>query len=39
MPIQTDGLRHLALRVTDLARAKHFYAETLGFPVVADRGK
>ncbi len=36
MPIQTDGLSHLALRVTDLARAKRFYAETLGFPIVQE---
>jgi len=38
MPIQTNGLSHLALRVTDLARAKRFYAETLGFPVVLEQG-
>ena len=38
MPIQTTGLSHLALRVTDLARAKRFYAETLGFPVVLEQG-
>ncbi len=36
MPIQTTGLSHLALRVTDLARAKRFYSETLGFPVVRE---
>ncbi len=38
MPIQTTGLSHLALRVTDLARAKRFYTETLGFPVVLEQG-
>ena len=38
MPIQTNGLSHLALRVTDLARVKRFYAETLGFPVVLEQG-
>jgi len=38
MPIQITGLSHLALRVTDLARAKRFYAETLGFPVVLEQG-
>ncbi len=38
MPIQTTGLSHLALRVTDLARAKRFYAETLGFPIVLEQG-
>ncbi len=36
MPIQTDGLSHVALRVTDLARSKQFYAETLGFPIVQE---
>jgi len=38
MPIQTNGLGHLALRVTDLARAKQFYSETLGFPIVLEVG-
>ncbi len=36
MPIQTNGLSHLAIRVTDLARAKQFYSETLGFPVMME---
>lgn len=36
MPIQTNGLSHLAIRVTDLARAKKFYSETLGFPVAME---
>jgi glyoxylase I family protein len=34
--IKTTGVHHVALRVTDLARAKHFYTETLGFPVIAE---
>ncbi len=38
MPIQTKGLSHLALRVTDLARSKQFYSETLGFPVMMEFG-
>lgn len=36
MPLRTNGLSHIALRVTDLARAKQFYAETLGFPIVME---
>jgi len=38
MPIQTQGLSHLAIRVTDLARSKQFYSETLGFPVMMEFG-
>ena len=38
MQIQTNGLSHLALRVTDLARSKQFYSETLGFPVIMEMG-
>jgi len=38
MQIQTNGLSHLAIRVTDLARSKQFYSETLGFPVVLEIG-
>lgn len=34
--IKTTGVHHIALRVTHLARAKQFYAETLGFPVLMD---
>jgi catechol 2,3-dioxygenase-like lactoylglutathione lyase family enzyme len=30
MTLQTNGLSHLALRVTDLARARRFYVDTLG---------
>ena len=29
----TSGVHHVALRVSDFARARHFYIETLGFPV------
>ena len=36
MAIQTTGLGHLELRVTDLARAKAFYTDTLGFEHVKD---
>lgn len=36
MNIQTPGVHHLALRVTDLQRARRFYADTLGFPVVLE---
>jgi catechol 2,3-dioxygenase-like lactoylglutathione lyase family enzyme len=31
MALQTNGLSHLAIRFTYLARAKKFYVETLGF--------
>ena len=37
MELKTGGLHHLAIRVTDLARAKAFYVETLGFPLVMER--
>lgn len=38
MPIdvKTAGLHHVALRVTDLERAKRFYIQTLGFPVLLE---
>jgi catechol 2,3-dioxygenase-like lactoylglutathione lyase family enzyme len=32
----TPGVHHVSLRVSDLARAKRFYTETLGFPVLLD---
>jgi catechol 2,3-dioxygenase-like lactoylglutathione lyase family enzyme len=34
--IQTAGVHHIALRSTDLARSRAFYAATLGFPVVLE---
>jgi glyoxylase I family protein len=34
--ITTSGVHHVALRSTDLARSRRFYAETLGFPVVLE---
>jgi catechol 2,3-dioxygenase-like lactoylglutathione lyase family enzyme len=33
---KTTGVHHVALRVSDLARAKHFYTELLGFPVLME---
>lgn len=36
MDIQTPGLHHLALRVTDLSASRHFYGTVLGFPVVLE---
>ncbi len=36
MAIQTSGLHHLAIRVTDFGRAKRFYTETLGFKTVLE---
>lgn len=39
MMLHTNGLSHLALRVTDLARARAFYVDTLGFqPVLETEG-
>lgn len=32
----TPGIHHLALRSTNLARSRRFYADTLGFPVVLE---
>ena len=34
--IATPGVHHIALRSTDLARSRRFYADTLGFPVVLE---
>src|SRR5579863_6397903 len=40
MKLNANGLSHLGLRVTNLARAKHFYVDTLGCQLVreTDRG-
>jgi catechol 2,3-dioxygenase-like lactoylglutathione lyase family enzyme len=36
MNIQTPGVHHLALRVTDLGSSRQFYIERLGFPVLLE---
>ena len=36
MNLNANGLSHLGLRVTDLARAKRFYVDTLGCPLVRE---
>ena len=36
MQLNANGLSHLGLRVTDLARAKHFYVDTLGCQLVRE---
>ena len=36
MSFSTTGLHHLAIRVTDLARARKFYVDTLGFQPVLE---
>lgn len=35
-PIDTAGIHHVRLTVTDLARSRAFYAEVLGFEVAAE---
>src|SRR5579859_705935 len=37
MSLLTGGLHHLTIRTTDLARAKRFYVDTMGFEVVRER--
>lgn len=37
MDIQTPGIHHLALRVTDYERSKHFYLDTLGFDQILEK--
>ena len=37
MSLLTGGLHHLTIRTTDLGRAKRFYTDTLGFPLVRER--
>lgn len=34
--LQTPGIHHVALRVTDLARARVFYIERLGFKLLLE---
>ncbi len=34
--IATPGVHHIALRVSNFARAKRFYTKTLGFPVLLE---
>jgi len=34
--IRTAGVHHVALRSSDLARSRRFYADSLGFPVVLE---
>lgn len=36
MAIESGGISHMALRVTDLERAKQFYTETVGFEVMRE---
>ncbi len=36
MQLNANGLSHLGLRVTNLARAKHFYVDTLGCQLVRE---
>ncbi len=36
MALHVRGLDHIALRVTNLARSKAFYIQTLGFEVAVD---
>jgi glyoxylase I family protein len=33
---QTPGVHHVGLRVSDVARARQFYTEILGFPLLFD---
>lgn len=35
--MQTTGIHHVSLRSTDLARARVFYVERLGFPVLLEQ--
>ena len=36
MKLNANGLSHLGIRVTNLARAKHFYVDTLGCQLVRE---
>lgn len=35
--VRTTGVHHVAIRCTDIARARLFYIERLGFPVLIDK--
>jgi len=37
MSLPTGGLHHLTIRTTDLARAKRFYIDTMGFQALRER--
>ena len=37
MSLLTGGLHHLTIRTTDLARAKRFYVDTIGFQAMRER--
>ncbi len=37
MEFKTPGLHHLALRVSNYERSKHFYVDTLGFKQVVEK--
>ena len=34
--IQTPSIHHIALRVSDIDRARQFYIDTLGFPLIME---
>ncbi|HEY5521511.1 MAG TPA: VOC family protein [Candidatus Limnocylindrales bacterium] len=36
MKLEISGFSHVAIRVTDLQRARRFYVELLGFPVALE---
>ena len=36
MKLEISGFSHVAIRVTDLERARRFYSEVIGFPVVLE---
>ena len=38
MAFAVSGISHVAIRVTDLARARAFYGDFLGFPVILEGG-
>ena len=35
--MKTAGVHHISLRSSDFLRSKHFYGETLGFPVILEK--